>query len=895
MPTSDTKVTNSSAGELDFPLFFGDWLKRRRKQFDMTQAELAERACCSIFALRKIEAGERRPSKQLAGMLAKPLEIPTADQTSFIKVARGELGIEKLPSLVNASQPAGKSSPIPGNLPRELTPFIGREPELTALAQLLQDPQCSLLTIVGPGGIGKTRLSIEAVHSSKGLFPDGTWFVSLAPLNSPVLIVPAIADAVGFKFQDPTDPQAELLRYLRPKRALLVLDNAEHLLEGAGVFTEILKNCHQIKLLVTSRERLNLLSEWVFEIQGLPVPTNDQLNQFDTYSSVALFLQSARRVQAGFEIRSAERQWVLKICEIMEGMPLGIELSAAWVGLLSIEEIAKEIEHNLDFLSVSMRDLPERHRSLRATLDHSWKLLNPDEKLILSRLSVFHGSFSREAAQAICGASLTVLSSLKNKSLVHRTDHDDYGLHEIIHQYAALKLAELPDENEQIKDQHAMYFVQYLSDCEAALQSSKQVETFDDMAKIIDNLSQGWQHLVTHCLPGNGKSKSFPADLLHSSLFSISLFYEMRCRSLEAITIFKDSVDYLNAAQADYEKTEDGYRVNSVLGHITAYLGLHHYYVLQYEKSIEYMEEAIKVLDNCRSRVEKAQVQVMLAAVRSVHLQLRESAALLEQSREVFREEGVDWWYTLSTIHLASRYLTLGNLREGEALIQEGLRLVIPGDLRLELPLRISSSALFFHQKDFAKAEQILQNSLQLSYRLGNILQTADILFDLGRVALADHRVELAEEYLQKSIAILLEFGESHDLALASLYLGKCFATHSDRNAARYQFRHVIRIGQERNEFHLVYFALVNIARTYITEDQTEKALEIFLLLRHCPQEYIRIQEDFDQLQSDLVGTLTERQIETVMNPDDSQISPDDARVAVITYAQELETGRNCS
>jgi predicted ATPase len=151
-------------------------------------------------------------------------------------------------------------------------------------------------------------------------------------LNSPALIVPAIADALGYKFQDPTDPQAELLRYMRSKRALLVLDNAEHLLEGAGVFSEILKDCQQIKLLVTSRERLNLLSEWVFEIQGLPVPPNDQVKQFDAFSSVALFLQSARRIQAGFDIQADERQWVLKICQIMEGMPLGIELSAAWDG-----------------------------------------------------------------------------------------------------------------------------------------------------------------------------------------------------------------------------------------------------------------------------------------------------------------------------------------------------------------------------------------------------------------------------------------------------------------------------------------------------------------------------------------------------------------------------------
>jgi predicted ATPase len=225
------------------------------------------------------------------------------------------------------TQPAAGSVPVSGNLPRALTPFIGREPEISALGQLLQDPQCSLLTIAGPGGIGKTRLAIEAACQARDRFPDGVWFVPLVSLSLPSLIIPAIAGALDFKFSDPTNLQAQLMRYLRTKKALLVLDNAEHLLEGVGMFTEILEGCPLVKLLVTSRERLSLLSEWVFEIQGLPVPHNDPLEQFEAYSSVALFLQSARRVRAGFEMREAERQWVLKICQIMEGMPLGIELS----------------------------------------------------------------------------------------------------------------------------------------------------------------------------------------------------------------------------------------------------------------------------------------------------------------------------------------------------------------------------------------------------------------------------------------------------------------------------------------------------------------------------------------------------------------------------------------
>ena len=890
MNIGSVEATDSSIVEEDFPLYFSEWLKHRRQELGLTQVELSGRASCSVFTLRKIESGERRPSAQLARLLAKSLEIPPEDQTTFVKVARGELNVERLAFLTGGSPPAGKPGPLPGNLPRFLTPFIGREPELSALGQLLQDPQCSLLTIAGPGGIGKTRLAVEAAHQSEGSFPDGAWFVPLVALNSPVQIVPAIADALDFKFQDPTNLQAQLIRYLLSKRALLVLDNTEHLLEGVGIFAEILKECRQVKLFITSRERLNLLSEWVFEIQGLPVPPNDQVEQFESYSSVALFLQSARRVSAGFEIHEAEHEWVLKICRVLDGMPLGIELSAAWVGLLSCEEIAKEIEHNLDFLSVSMRDLPERHRSLRATLDHSWRLLDDEERLILSRLSVFHGSFRREAAQEICGASLLVLSSLRNKMLLYRTDQDFYSLHELIRQYAQLKLREDYGEEERVKDRHAFYYVQCLSEWEKVLQSSRQLETFNEMARVIDNLSQGWRHMVTSCHPRTGRSIGLCADLLHSALFSISLFYEMRCRSLEAITLFKESVEYLKTIRAEFEGTEDWFHFYSVLGHITAYLGLHHYYIFQYEKTREYLKEALQLLEYSQSRVEKAQTQVMLASVYALIGHFQESGSLLEHSREVFREEGVKWWYALSTVHLASSYINMGKLQEGEALFQEAFQLVEPGDLRSELPLRMSFAYVLNLKGDYDRAEQLMMDNLQLSYLFGNFRMTASILFDLGRVSLATQRLDLAEKYIQKSIHLLTEFGETRDLASYRLYLGKCFAARSDFQAARDQFRQVIKIGQEFDRVHLVFSGLVNIARTYLAEGQTEKALEISLLIKHYPTEFKKLEEERSQLLADLQAALPKEQFEAVMKKISSKISQDKTGRSTLAYALELVT-----
>jgi len=885
MTASDAKGTIFSTSDEDFPLYFSEWIKHRRQEVDLTQEQLAKRACCSVFAIRKIEMGERRPSRQLAELLAKSLEIPPDDQITFIKVARGELGVDRLPLHVRDARLAGKPSPTPRNLPRALTPFIGREPELTALEQLLQDPQCSLLTIVGPGGIGKTRLSLEAAHRSLSLFPDGIWFIPLVSLSSPALIIPAIADALDFKFQDSTNPQAQLLRFLHSKRALLVLDNAEHLLDGVGVFTDILRDCPQVKLLVTSRERLTLLSEWVFETQGLPVPPDDQVEQFEAYSSVALFLQSARRVRSGFEIREAEREWVLKICRTMEGMPLGIELSAAWVGLLSCEEIAREIGHSLDFLSVSMRDLPERHRSLRATLDHSWNLLTAEEQLILSRLSVFHGSFSREAAQAICEASLAVLSSLRDKTLLYRTDPDHYSLHEMIRQYAEGKRSEDPVENERIKDRHAAYYVHLLSEWEKALQSSRQLETFKEMALVLENLSQGWLYMVAHCQPR--KKNTFCADLLHRALFSLSLFYEMRCRSWEAIDIFTESVDYLKSVQAEFGGTEVGSQFDSVLGHITAYLGLHHCAVIQYGKGRAYLEEAIRLLEKSQSWIERAQTQIMLAGLDYRQGNFERSVILHEQSREVFRQAGEHWWYQLSLINLARTCLPLGKLQECEALYQEGFRLVEPGDLRLELMLRIGYAYLRYLQGDYAQAEQLMQENLVMSYQFGDQHMTVYVLNDLSQITLATNQVDLAEKYLQESLNLLGELGERDTLAIAILYLGKHSITRSDLDAARGKFRQVVKIGLKQDTFYLVYWGLVNIARVYMKEGYAEKALEIALVLKDCPVEHKIAQDEGNCLMVELQATLPEWQAAVAMQ---QEKSTEQAMAYALDYGREFES-----
>jgi predicted ATPase/transcriptional regulator with XRE-family HTH domain len=838
------------------PGYFGEWLKYRRKELDLTQSELAERSGCSIFFLRKIEGGERRPSKQLAGLMAKALEIPPENHLTFVRVARGELNIERLQSIgstpVGVSRPALKPGPPAGNLPELLTPFIGREPELEAVSQLLKNPQCRLLTIIGPGGTGKTRLTVEVAARHKALFPDGAWFIPLAPLSSPELIVPAVAEAMNFRFQDPARPGQQLLDHLGDKKALLVLDNIEHLLAGVNLLIEILKNAPQIKLLVTSRERLNLLSEWVFEIQGLPVPPNDQVEGFEDYSSVALFLQSARRVRASFHLQDCDHQGVARICQIMEGLPLGIELAAAWVGMLSCDEIASEIERNMDFLTISMRDLPERHRSLRATLDYSWNLLSPEEKVILSRLSVFRGTFRREAAEEICGANLAVLSSLRDKSLLGWPVRERYHLHELIHQYSAQKLAEDALEQERLKNTHSLYFAQRLASWEKILKSSKQVEALDEMALEIDDLRQAWRWMVNRDEEESYKNILFGPGLLLSALFSLSLFFELRCRNLEAVSLFEESAERVRMLLLGMDPEEDLQRYETFLGQLAAYLGLHQTYILQYAQANRYMEEALNLLEKSQAKLEKAQAQTMLAWMYQTQGKVQKSVDLLHQNLVVLQEAGERWWYIVNLHLLGWGYLALGKIAEGKSFYQQGLRLADPGDLRLRVPILNGYAYALILEKDYAEAEQLLLTNLELGPRLGNKRRTAIIYLDLGQVALATQRIELAEWYFQQSLDHLSEFGESHDLALGLIHTGKCLVAKQDVGLARSKFLQVIQIGKRLKIFYLVYWGMVNLARTYWLEGQSEKGRQIALALSQYQVEVKLAINDYDSLLDEL-------------------------------------------
>ncbi len=367
------------------------------------------------------------------------------------------------------------------------TSFVGRDAELASIAALLDDRQCRLLTLVGPGGIGKTRLALQSIAEQRESFRDGVYFISLTSISSPELIPSTIASALQIAFYDASDPRLQLASYLREKQMLLVLDNFEHLLNGVDLLTNILQAAPEVKLLVTSRERLNLLEEWALTVDGLAFPDEHSSTSasLESYSAVQLFVQRARQANTQF-VLSGNLEAVKRICQQVEGMPLSLELAATWLRVMSCEQIAEHVGANYSFLTTPLRNVDERHRSLRTVFDQSWNLLLSAEQAVLMRLSVFCGGFNLEAAEQVTGATLPILLSLADKSLIRVKTDGRYDLHELLRQYAADKLT--ADQVSATADRHLAYFLNLVEEVEKHEFGRDHTLWFDRLEIELDNV-----------------------------------------------------------------------------------------------------------------------------------------------------------------------------------------------------------------------------------------------------------------------------------------------------------------------------------------------------------------------------------------------------------------------
>lgn len=827
---------------------FGAWVVRQRKALDLTREQLARCVGYSVSALRKIENDERRPSRQMAELLAGCLDIPPDQRPTFVQVARGQVRVERLAAVVPPTtgfRPGG-GLPRPALcLPRPPTSLIGREAELVTLAQLLHDPQCRLLTLVGPGGIGKTRLALEMASTQRERFADGVCFVSIVSLSSPQFIVPAVADVLGFTFSGPTDPQVQLLNYLREKRMLLVLDNFEHLLEGGGLLAELLQQAPEVKLLVTSRERLNLQGEWLFNLQGLPVPPPYQVERAEAYSAVALFVQSARRAQVGFVLKAEDRPAVSRICQLVEGLPLAIELAAAWVSVLTCREIAQEIERSLDFLATSMRDVPERQRSLRAAFDHSWNLLSADERRVLGRLAIFQGGFEREAAEQVAGATLPSLLALVSKSLVRRTESGRFDLHGVVRQYALSRLADGP-QREAVHDRHCDFYLALLRDREKALKSAAQREAMRELTDEIGNVRAAWVwaierekfELIGHTLTGFGR------------LFELGGWLSDGIEHLEPI------VQALRARPEDEEQQK-------VLGLTLAHQALLFFRWGRFDQALIMLDDSLTLLRPfndpallTHSLIYSGIIMHLNGEIIQAQVRLSEGLACAEAAKD-------EWFAAYARLNQGYIASLLGRYDEGYEQMRDSLALMrtIGDPHALTLGLNFISPTVI-ELGHYEEAEAYLQESLALCTQLGNRWGMGTAYRFLGLAALAQGKLLEAETLIHYSLDVFNEFVTGWDIVLSLVYLGEIKAAAGDSLEARRIFLEALPMALEVQAIPLALDALIGLAYLDAQAGQAEQALELSICVLCHPASIQEAKDRAEELGAELETQLTPQQIE---------------------------------
>lgn len=394
---------------------------------------------------------------------------------------------------VNGYQTA--SGQIPNNLPQQLTPFVGRSKEIEQFLNLMIQSRPRLVTIEGSGGIGKTRFALKLAEQLMSQFSDGVYFVPLADLGSPEQIVPKIAESMDIDLYGDQRPESELSEYIAGKKILLLLDNFENVADGAEIVFDILGQTSQLTIIITSRERLRLRGETSFPIDGLDYPRSDE-DALDILEidSGRLFLQSARRVDPGFEPLSEDLLPVTNICRIVRGMPLAIELATGYINMLTPAEILHELNHNgIDMLVTDDFNIPDRQKSIVAIFDWSWDRLSLSEQEALTKLAVFRGGFTRDAAQAVAGAGLRMLNILVSMSLIYREGRGRYEIHELMGQFLQMKLAENADLVSSIHQAHCRYFSSLLDENEGDILSGHVKEIIPDF----ENIYHAWHFAIS--------------------------------------------------------------------------------------------------------------------------------------------------------------------------------------------------------------------------------------------------------------------------------------------------------------------------------------------------------------------------------------------------------------
>lgn len=681
------------------------------------------------------------------------------------------------------------------NLPAQLTPLIGREQEVATLCAMLRRSDVRLLTLTGMGGIGKTRLSLEVALALLGEFVDGVWFVPLAPVSDPELVIPTIAQTLGLREAGDWPLMERLQSHLAGRHLLLLLDNFEQVTPAARSLIDLLAACPALKIVVTSRAVLHVRGEHEFQVAPLALPDLKNVSESSAlshYAAIALFVQHAQTIKPDFQLTPANARTIAEICLRLDGLPLAIELAAARIKLLPPPALLSRLEHRLHVLSSALRDVPARQQTLRNTIAWSYDLLKPEEQRLLCRLAVFVNGCTLAAAEAVAGSDalpvLDGLSALIDQSLLQQREQEDgeprFMLLETIREYTWERLVER-GEAETAQQAHASYFLSLAEQAEPHLRSAGQKIWFDRLENDHENLRAALRWLAEQQDAGRvlrlggalwwfwwvrgyvSEGRSFLEPMLQTGEQVAPL---VRARALIAAgTLATLQGDLAQAERLCMESLALFRALNDAQGIITSlwirgYVGVEQ---SNYAAARTVLEEAVALSRQTNNAWGIAYSLEILAAIAFNQGQYLQARPLLEEGLAIARASGDTEGIARLAWLLGLVLFTLGEQARAHTTLEESLTLSQEvGDKRGIAYALIISSYVSIIEGQHAATQNWLEESMGLLQEVGDRRGIAWALYGQGWLALIKQSSAEARRLFEESLALLRELGHKWFMSL---------------------------------------------------------------------------------------------------------------------------------